>query len=328
MPTQRAFIQMLWQKHHGNISKVAEEYEAAELGGLLHRRSNLSGFSGREYALRLIRDGFNPERKWLLEFPHPDLVTVGSNRVDRPRVHGDSGTPAVQTESLEYLDCISAWRNFWRPSRVRFALIAESHVAEAPGDSNARVVLPPELAAPEMPSGFCRLVYCLGYGEPELCTPHVTGNPGTWQYWDLFGSIASVVDGSIPPEMPRRRQSGLIERLRWKVKVLRALRDAGIWLADASVVGIYAPGGVRRLSGVAYRRSLRRDFNDHVWPSISSDRPTHLWIIGRSVGRALNGLPDIDAGCVISQPQDRNHEQFASDRRRLLECIRAFSGCP
>ena len=94
-------------------------------------------------------------------------------------------------ESSEYLARIGQWRDAWRPQRVRALLVAESHVAEHPGDRDVHVVLPPGVASSaQMPGGFCRLVYCLGYGESAICDPPPVKNPGTWLFWDLFGAIA------------------------------------------------------------------------------------------------------------------------------------------
>jgi hypothetical protein len=45
----------------------------------------------------------------------------------------------VDGETARYLEAVAAWRAAWRPKRVRVLLVAESHVAEMPGDSTVVV---------------------------------------------------------------------------------------------------------------------------------------------------------------------------------------------
>jgi hypothetical protein len=228
----------------------------------------------------------------------------------------------LEPESAHYLSNVALWRNAFRPHRVRILLVAESHVAEQPGDVGVRVESPVSVAhGLELPDGFCRLVYCLGYGESEICHPKPTSNPGTWQFWDLFGAIAGVFDKSLRPRCPRRKESTLEERLGWKHSVLCVLRDAGVWLADASVLGLYASG--RPLPrGVEYQQLIKESFQSFVWPDVAHDKPV-VWVVGRGVGEALSGLPMIDSTKVISQPQDRDAERYREDLLRMVRDVNA-----
>ena len=226
------------------------------------------------------------------------------------------------TESMEYLTRIDQWRRAWRPERVRVLLIAESHVAERAGDLDVQVILPPNVGAdPTLPRGFCRLVYCLGYGESDICGPVTHGNAGTWQFWDLFGTVASRLDSSITPLMPRRGDSVLAARRGWKLSVLETLSEGGVWLVDASIIGICGPDGTRRATGFHYRQLLRESFELFVWPDVAAHTPEQVWIIGRGVGRALAGLPMIDPEKVISQPQDRNALRYRAGVEGLADTI-------
>jgi hypothetical protein len=203
-------------------------------------------------------------------------------------------------------------------------LLAESHVAEAPGDISVRVKLPRGLNV-VVPDGFCRLVYCLGYGENEICHPSVQKNGGTWQFWDIFGAIASRFEPSLQAKMPRRHESSLGARLQWKLSVLNTLLNSGVWLEDASIVGIYGPDGVRRADDVKYRRALRESFERFVWPELSLDGVEQVWVIGRAVASALKGLPMIHGDRVVSQPQDRNNDRYRTDIRRLRLAVSEIS---
>jgi hypothetical protein len=104
-----------------------------------------------------------------------------------------------------------------------------------------------------------------------------------------------------------------------------AVRAAGVWLEDASVIALYSPGGRRPASGAAYDEVVRTSFAKFVWPSVATDAPEQVWVIGRAVGRALQGLPEIADERVISQPQDRDRGRFRGDVARLRSALPGHS---
>lgn len=221
------------------------------------------------------------------------------------------------TESADYLASVKAWREAWRPDRVRVLLLAESHVGQEPGDQRIRVRVP---EARELPTSFCRLVYCLGYGESDLCHPAPARNSGTWQYWDILGAIA----GGARPEQPRKRDSDLMERLAWKLEVLRWLRAHGVWLLDACVAGVYRSGGGRAVAGKLYDEMVRESFERFVWPAVHEDSIEQVWIIGAQVRRALKGRPELESARAIVQPQGDRHEpgRHARELAELVASVR------
>lgn len=224
-------------------------------------------------------------------------------------------------ESDAYLQAVRNWRLTWRPDRVRFLLIGESHVAERDGDDAVRAR--GDSLPANMPDRFVRLVYCLGYGENWICNPRPSGNGGTWQFWDLFGALAGGLDN----RMPRvRRRADRLERLDWKIKTLNALRACGVWLVDASVVGLYATGGRRRFTGPAYRDMVRDSFRGCVWPEVMDEPLAQVWTIGRGVGEALKGLEGIDSSKIVSQAQDRDRNRYLDDLERIVTSMRAAYG--
>lgn len=227
----------------------------------------------------------------------------------------------VPAESEAYLGGVGAWRRAWRPERVKVLLVAESHVAESPNDRNA-VVNTPRWLDRQFPSQFVRLVYCLGYGEPTLCrVPKPTANGGTWQFWDIFGQIARGYGAH--NRQPRSGASTPERRIRWKVEVLKRLQARGIWLEDASPIGLYRTGGGRLLSAgnPLYRQLLRDGYKRFVWPEVSDDDPRQVWEVGGGVASALVGLPGIQPDRSISQPQAaRTPEQ----RQRFEQALAAM----
>jgi len=106
------------------------------------------------------------------------------------------------------------------------------------------------------------------------------------------------------------------------VQVLEVLRERGIWLQDASPLGIYLGAG-RRVRADLQRELLREGYNRFVWPSVAADSPAKVWVIGSGVYQALAGLRGINSTRVITQPQDRTgqHRQgllkMSHDLRQL-----------
>ncbi len=331
----------LWRSHARDEERVVREYARCEEAGDVPRNSNRYAVPPLEYARRLLDDGLR--KGWLdgtPRSPSSPLPAASQPRLAAPTAVPATIPPAIglsrlqwadqvmralgaEPESSTYLERVRAWREAWRPERVRVLLVAESHVAEQAGDIAVTVCLPNRShAEPPLPDGYCRLVYCLGYGEPALCSPRSpTGNAGTWQYWDLLGAAASACNREVSPSMPRRAMSDLRARLEWKLRVLATLREAGIWLEDASVIALYSPGGRRLTSGAAYDQIVRTSFANFVWPSVARDAPEQIWIIGRGVGRALRGLPGTADARLISQPQDRDQQRYRADVSLLGDAL-------
>jgi hypothetical protein len=166
-----------------------------------------------------------------------------------------------------------------------------------------------------LPDRYVRLIYCLGYGESSICTRAPESNSGTPQFWNIFGQVA------LGQSQPRKGDSSLQQRLRWKVRVLEELRQRGIWLQDASPLGVYLGRG-ERLDQRHHVQLLREGYQRYVLPSFAGDAPEQIWVIGKGVLRALAGLPGIDPLCVISQPQDRNRAQHLEGLERLRQAAR------
>lgn len=79
-------------------------------------------------------------------------------------------------------------------------------------------------------------------------------------------------------------------RLNNKLKLLKKLRQSGIWLQDASIVALYN-------RGVKPRESVRSDiiarcWNHHIRKIIRSEKPDQVIVIGQSVYRTLENLPE------------------------------------
>ncbi len=227
-------------------------------------------------------------------------------------------------ESFETALAIEKHRWFWRPNRVKFVLLAESHVFTDADDMMCKIKrdqLP--LSAQTCPDQFVRLVYCLGYGSNEILDrPPRQTNAGTDDYWELFGKCAgtwTVPNFSLP----------------WKVQTLEALRDKGIWLADASIhacMNPRRPPHWKNLASKSRTKALYRDLISISWVYV---RPTienanEIWYIGKTVRSALRDNI-LNAEKYIPQPaaarQNRNHRrEYDEQLPKLIMAINNICG--
>ncbi len=178
-----------------------------------------------------------------------------------------------------------AWRQAWRPKRVRLLLLAESHMATSAEELDSPLRLPPGLAWP-VPAGFVRHVYCPAYGEPAL-VPHLpAGNAGTPQYWRL---LAALEGGAAPT---RAALPALGARLAAKAALLHRLRARGIWLTDASLVAVAGPGGART-GATLHAAAIAESWRLHHGAALPALDPAQVVVIGRAVAGVLQAALDL-----------------------------------
>ena len=183
-----------------------------------------------------------------------------------------------------------AWREAFRPPRVRLLLLAESHMATGAAELACPLRLPAGLDWPR-PAGFVRHIYCPAYGEPALAPGLVpalaAGNAGTPQYWRLFAAL----DGTAAPT--RAAWPDPAARLAAKAALLRRLRARGIWLADASLVAVAGPGGAREAAR-SHAAAIRASWEHWHAARLPALAPAHVVVIGRAVAAVLRDA--LDAG--------------------------------
>ena len=177
-------------------------------------------------------------------------------------------------------------------------LLAESHVWTSDWEVNCRVSVPGQ---PE--TSYTRFVYCLGYGEPSVVSPSVAKNGGTWQYWRLFHDC--LLGPTVSAQRLTRREKNSDLRIQAKVDLLTRMREAGLWLVDASMTAL-CHRGKKLADGNDYTSALQISWDDHVGKVLSECSPTGVLIVGKAVARALSNfvqkaVPGAEI-CVDSQP--------------------------
>lgn len=210
-------------------------------------------------------------------------------------------------EHLKVVQNVELHRRFWKPAKVRVLLLAESHVYTHLSDCVSmrdRHLISPS----DTPEPFVRLVYCLGYGEPDFVGHNVSENNGTWQFWKIFASCLA------PPSSPTTFRPVLKggnpdykSRIYSKAAVLNGLRKKGVWLLDASILALYSPGGKKPDSSTR-EKILLTCWDEYIGYLMDESKPEKLIVIGKGVNSVLHdrireifGRPHI----ALPQPQKR-----------------------
>lgn len=169
-----------------------------------------------------------------------------------------------------------------------------------------------------------RFVYCLGYGENELLSKGKTDkkNTGTPQYWKIFSACIAENGNNLGfYKILKTGTKSFIVRLHNKVKILRKLKKKGVWLLDASIVGLYGSG---KKDPRIIEKALDICWRNYIKDTILEANPKHIIVIGKGVEETLyNKLQKIDcARTVIRQPQgDRRSSQEQSEKYKICQSI-------
>lgn len=235
----------------------------------------------------------------------------------------------VTPDSFPVVQEVEALREYWRPDRPCVVLLAESHVATEDEDfrveSDGAILRRHGLG--DYPSHFVRFVYCLAAGERSLLPAAAKlKSRSKWQFWRILWSCEND---------PARRRFDLTRRttpdsnirIAKKVRLLRALRSRGIWLLDASIIGING------LEPGLKREATRVSWDTYVGPRISAlnPRPEGIIVVGAAVAEAVFGSRAREGAWsgipyqVVNQPQgDRSRE---GARKTLSKIHMLTSAC-
>ena len=188
-------------------------------------------------------------------------------------------------EEFDVILGVEKFRHYWKPEKPKVVLLAESHVYTTIEEFNLQPIYPEQLGLENYPQNFTRFVYCLAYGENELMNGGIN-NPGTWQFWKIFYSCLNFVeDNEDFGLILMGGEPDQIQRLKNKVKLLKDLQEAGIWLIDASLFALYKPGGhhppVDRMGLIKYC------WDQYILSEINYANPNHIICIGKGVANIL-----------------------------------------
>lgn len=225
-------------------------------------------------------------------------------------------------DSLDVVKQVEEYRQFWKPVHTNVVLLAESHVYTNDQDHKTecrRQLLNNFL--PNYPTRYVRFVYCLGYGENEILNQKLENNSGTPQYWKIFSSCISKNEHDLGSQRILKTKTPLPQRLRNKIAVLQEMRKKGIWLLDASIVGIYRAKHNHKTK----EEIIKVCWDEHLKNVITELHPKYIIVIGKGVGDILRwrlnilGIPFT----TLKQPQgDRgsSEEQLENYKKYQRLC--------
>lgn len=197
--------------------------------------------------------------------------------------------PDATIDSSDVVKQVEEYRQFWKPEKVNVILLAESHVYTDNFDFASKLDKKvTDRIAPNYPSRLVRFVYCLGYGENQLLETATTRrrNTGTPQFWKIFCSCVAESQEDLGFwRILRKGTPSFAERIQNKKCILEEMRSKGIWLLDASVVGLYG-NKVKRGSSV-FKQIIRLSWNNYVTNIAESSLPKYMIVIGKGVAKTL-----------------------------------------
>ncbi len=205
--------------------------------------------------------------------------------------------PDLKIDSFEVAEEVSRIRQFWKPETVRVVLLAESHAHTRRKDFANSWQIPKTVYH----GRYVRFVYCLANGESRL-VPSVPRNPGTSQFWKILFSCLHQISTN-NDFRPILRSTPTDDRISNKISVLAGLKREGIWLMDASIVG------VNRLESLTLRKRVLQACWNYTYSALQelNPRPEYMIIIGCFVKKALKKQIDSLEIKYISLPQPQAH---------------------
>jgi hypothetical protein len=221
-----------------------------------------------------------------------------------------------ETEPLASVQLVESYRRYWKPENVKLILLAESHVFTSDGDRKITFQIP---NLPNYPNHYARFVYCLRYGEKKLTKDHIypMRDVGTPQFWKLFYSCNNRIS-SINDFRPILARTSYKKRIHNKIRLLNDLKTKGVWLVDASIVGLLRDG--KKLNEIY--STIETSWQFYTRDVIKVVKPEYVICVGRGVARIVENDLKRFMGMnytVIPQP----NAYLSSDE--LMELYRSVS---
>ena len=160
-------------------------------------------------------------------------------------------------DSFDVVKTVEEYRYFWKPDKIKVLLLAESHVCTTEEEYNKNLNKQElqkledfieEINWNNYPKNYVKFVYCLGYGENKLLSNKIKNNRGTPDYWKIFASCVAEDGNTLEDFFKKLNFKDNDERIKTKIKILKKMKRKGIWLVDASIIGIAGNNALRNVS--------------------------------------------------------------------------------
>lgn len=247
--------------------------------------------------------------------------------------------PKGNAAHMPCLDACQLTHKYYKesaPSQVKLLVLSES-----PNYTNPLALGVKAVVDDDSHHGHVNLVHCTSYGEnwmlPEEFQNDRSINAGTRQFWRLFSVLAGDQDileegndpleqnGTIesfnaifshiqPPksQVKAKQVAARLPRLQAKKKVMEAMRQRGILLADVCPSAIYKGGNkvwrknkktghryftnANKMTTVDYNNVIKAAWEQYASHMIQTYRPKNVLLLGKDIQKAI-GSDVIQAAC-------------------------------
>ena len=183
-------------------------------------------------------------------------------------------------EPFEVVKAIEEYRQYWKPKKVKIILLAESHVYTTLEDFQD-ICETPSSALPNYPKNYVRFIYCINYGANSTGQRNSRNKWGTPQFWKIFYSTLNHIT--------KNSDFGPTKNFDYKLKILKEMKEKGIWLVDASISGLYIPGGSKPKPKIL-KESIACSWEGFVKNVVEECLPEKLIVIGKTVWNTIHPL--------------------------------------
>ena len=186
-----------------------------------------------------------------------------------------------QIEPFESIKLVEEYRQYFKPTKVKVLLLAESHVFTSSEDIN--IGFPAISGLNGYPNKYAKFVYCLAYGEPSLTqSVNHPNRDGTPQFWKIFYSCTNKIQNQ-EDFAPILRRTPTQARIQNKINVLLSLKENGVWLVDTSIAALYKNG--KKLKNM--QEALSVSWEAYTKKVVLNANPQHIICIGKGVAREV-----------------------------------------
>lgn len=227
------------------------------------------------------------------------------------------------TEPFESVELVEKYRRYWKPAKVKILLLGESHLLTNDKERSIEILREtPELDdLPDYPRQYVRFVYCLACGERNLTkNPNHPTRDGTPQFWKIFYScdnrFSSRKDFFYPILLT---QTNYEKRIQNKIGLLKSLRQKGIWLIDASIVGLYKKS--KKPNRMKMIGAIEKSWENYTRSAVKDAKPEQVICIGKSIFDFLKS----DLNSLVERVEWVYQPNFPMTTEARLENLRKVS---
>jgi hypothetical protein len=163
----------------------------------------------------------------------------------------------------------------------------------------------------------------LGHGESAILNLDIPKNFGTPEFWKIFYSCCNKINSREDFKSILKSKTEFDIRIK-KIKLLNSLKDRGVWLLDASIIGLYLPNKPKP-SYKTIDKCINICWDLLIEDILIKENPMNLICIGKTVERVLNGKLNKMFGynlTVLPQPST-----FLKSKTRLKVLQSYFDLC-